>query len=249
MSRITWNAVGERLFEAGVDHGVLYIKDSPGVPWNGLISIIESPSGGDVTPYYFDGIKYLDHAENESFEATLVAYMYPEEFAECDGTKQIGNGLSVTQQTKKPFNLSYRTKIGDDVKSTEKGYKIHLVYNVTARPSERSNNTMDDEIEPLNFAWDIFAVAPLHSGYKPTPHFVIDSRDTPTELLKELEDILYGTPSTNPRLPSVAELMFMFENYQSSIFDAGFLNEEYFNEFDAGVIPEPQTSTIDPGGP
>lgn len=249
MPRIAWNAVGERTFEAGVDRGVLYIKDVDGVPWNGLISVSESPSGGEITPYYFDGIKYLNHVASEEFEATIEAYTYPEEFAQCDGTRPVKNGLFATQQPKKSFGLAYRTKIGNDVKGVDHAYKIHLVYNATAAPSDRDNNTITDSVEPFNFSWAIVTKPPTFVGYRPTAHFVIDSREVPLGLMQEIEDILYGSDDTAPRLLSVPELLFRFEEYDPSVFDAGVVGDEYFIEFDGGYIPEAQTSTIDAGGP
>lgn len=249
MTQLTWNAVGERTFETGVDRGVLYVKGMEGVAWNGLISVSESSSGGEITPYHIDGIKYLDHVANEEFEATIEAYTYPEEFAQCDGTVPVGNGLFATKQRKKSFGLSYRTKVGNDVYSVDHAYKIHLVYGATASPSELVSNTISDEIEPLNFTWDIVTKPPDFTGYKPTSHFVIDSRETPSELLKDIERILYGSDDSAPRLPSAMELLFIFKEYQASSFDAGLLTDEYFSTFDSGIIPEPQTSTIDGGGP
>lgn len=249
MTRLTWNAIGERTFQAGVDRGVLYIKDSDGVPWNGLIAVSEIPSGGEVTPHYVDGVKYHNQVMHEEFAATIEAYTYPEEFAVCDGTQGVSNGLFVTQQPKKTFGLAYRTMLGNDQYGMNYGYLIHLVYNATAAPTERPNNTMTDVIDPFNFSWAIFTKPPLFQGYKPTAHFVIDSRETPYDLLLTIEDILYGSSDGQPRLPSVPELLFLFEEYQASQFDAGFLIDEYFNEFDAGVIPEAQTSTIEGGSP
>lgn len=249
MSRLVWHAVGERTFEVGVDRGVLYIQGSPGVPWIGLIAVNEQPVGGDVTPYYLDGIKYINHVANEEFEATIEAYTYPEEFAQCDGTLSVANGLFATQQPKKSFGLSYRTKVGNDVDGIDHAYKIHLVYNATAAPTQKANNSLSNEIDPFNFNWAIFTRPPTMQGVKPTAHFIIDSRDVPIDLLKTVEDILYGSADNNPRLPSVPELQFIFGEYQTSVFDAGFLTDTYFNEFDAGVVPEPQTSTIDGGSP
>jgi hypothetical protein len=249
MARLTWNAVGERTFEAGVDRGVLYVEGSDGVPWNGLVSVSESPDGGSVTPYYIDGIKYLNHVVLEEFKATIEAFTYPREFEACDGTKPIGSGLFATQQTKTPFGLSYRVGVGNDIKGIDYAYRIHLVYNATAAPSERANNTIGMEVEPANFSWEVVTKPPVVAGYKPTSHFVLDSRDVPPPLLRSVEDILYGSYTTSPRLPSVTELLFLFSGYETSGYDAGTLVEEYFSTVDAGVIPAAQTETIDPGGP
>lgn len=241
MTRLEWNTVGERTFEAGVDRGVLYIEGFAGVPWNGLISISESPSGGDVTPHYIDGIKYLNQVSGEDFQATLEAFTYPEEFSLCDGTAPVKNGLFATQQSKKSFGLSYRTKVGNDVAGIEYGYKIHLVYNAIASPTDRPNNTLTDSIEPFNFSWDIFTKPPTFTGYKPTAHFIIDFRNTPSELMQQIEDILYGHTDATPRLPSVEELISIFESHESGVIDAGYLTEEYYTTLDSGVL--------DGGGP
>lgn len=248
MTTLVWNAVGERRFEVGVDRGVLYI-DGNGVPWNGLVSVSESSSGGDVKPYYIDGVRYLNHAELEEFEATIEAYTYPEEFALCDGTAPVANGLFVTQQTKKSFGLSYRTRVGNDVDGTDHAYKIHLVYGAMAEPSDRSHDTMSESIDPFHFSWRIQTKPERFKGYKPTSHFVIDSREVPVDLMKQVNDILYGSDTSSARLPSVAELLFIFTEYETSVFDAGHLSDEYFAVFDAGEISDPYTSTIDGGTP
>ncbi len=251
MTRLMWNAAGERIFEAGVDRGVLYIEGEVGVPWNGLISVSESPSGGKVTPYYIDGIKYFNHVSLEEFEAAIEAYTYPEEFAECDGTKLVKNGLFATQQRKKSFGLAYRTKVGNDNDGIDHGYKLHVVYNATAEPTNRSNNTISDSVEPFNFNWSIFTKPSVFTGYKPTAHFVIDSRTTPPTLLGQIENILYGSDvdGLTSRLPSADELLYIFDSHESGFIDAGTLVEPYYNTIDAGIIPEAQTDTFDAGGP
>lgn len=249
MSRLIWGAVGERTYELGVDRGVLYIGSAVAVPWNGLISVSEAPVGGETKSYYIDGVKYLERQTSEEFEADIEAYTYPDEFGQCDGTAALGNGLFATQRRRKPFNMSYRSRIGNDVDGPDHGYKIHLVYNALAGPSPRKHNTMSDNLEPFNFTWHISTKPPLLDGHKPTAHFVIDSRYTPRELLSKVEDILYGSEEAEPRLPSVHELLFLFESYSTSTFDAGDILEPYYNTFDGGIIPEPQTSTIDGGVP
>lgn len=250
MTRLAWGVVGERVFEAGVDRGVLYIDDADGVAWNGLTAVSESPSGGEVSEHYIDGIKYLVEMTSEEYEATIEAYTYPDEFGVCDGTQSVKNGLFVTNQSRKPFGLCYRTKIGNDVDGVDHGYKLHLVYNVLAAPSERPNNTMSESVDPFNFSWKVTTKPPSFVGYKPTAHLVVDSRETPSDLLIQIEDILYGTATTGARLPSIPEFIFLFENYEASIFDAGLLVEPYFITFDRGPTPTtPQTSTIDGGAP
>jgi hypothetical protein len=245
-----WATAGQRTFEAGLDRGVLFVDGIDGVPWNGLISVAESPSGGDLQEYYFDGRKYLQLLSSVEFAATIQAYTYPDEFEVCDGTAPAGNGLFVTNQRRKSFGLCYRTYVGNDLKGVEAAYKIHLIYNALAAPTPRPNNTMSATVDPYNFSWQITTKPPTFAGFKPTAHFVINSQDTPADLLARLEDILYGTESQDPRLPSVDELIFMFESYQPTGFDAGYLTEPYFNGFDAGDSPtEPQTALIDGGGP
>lgn len=210
MPRLNWSAVGERYFESGVDRGVLYIKNLAGVPWPGLISVSESPKGGDPKPYYIDGFKFANVASAEEFEATIDAFYNPSEFAQCDGIASVHNGLFVTQQPRKPFNLSYRTKLGNDTDGIDHAYKIHLVYNALAAPAGRSNNTMSNQIQANTLSWTITTLPPQITGLKPTAHFVIDSKSTPSDLLAEVEDILYGNESGVSRLPSVSELLSMF---------------------------------------
>lgn len=249
MSRLVWNNAGERLFEVGVDRGVLYPESGPGVPWNGLISVEEVPTGGTVTPYYLDGVRYMNYLTKEEFAATIEAFTYPDEFAKCDGTNPVANGLFATRQRRESFGLSYRTLLGNDLDGVDHAYKIHLVYNAVASPAQRQNNSINDSLDPSSFSWSIFTKPPSSAAIAPTAHFVIDSRDTPSSLLNEIEDILYGSASTNPRLPSVSELMFIFESYEASVFDAGYLVDTYYNTFDAEVVPTPYTSTIDGGTP
>lgn len=248
MTRLVWNAVGERIFEAGVDRGVLFVS-GVGVPWNGLISVDEKPEGGEVTPYYLDGYKYLNYVSNQEFAASIEAYTYPDEFRECEGYAEANYGLFVTNQKKKEFGLAYRTLVGNDLRGTDLGYKIHVIYNAIAEPSDASNESISDSLDPLNFSWDISTKPPEFVGHEPTSHFVIDSRVTPTDLLRDIEDILYGTSETEARLPSATELLFLFNSYQSSVFDAGHLTDTYFTTFDSGELTESQTSTIEGGSP
>lgn len=210
MPRLSWSATGERFYETGVDRGVLYVGTNPGVAWTGLTSVSESPSGGEPKAYYIDGIKYLNLSSAEEFEATVNAFNSPPEFGPCDGTVSIQNGLFVTQQPRKPFGLSYRTKVGNDIDGSDHAYKIHLVYNALAAPSERSNNTLGDSTEPNDLSWSITTRPPVVTGFKPTAHFLIDSRLTPQDILIEIEDILYGSDANSSRLPSAQELTDMF---------------------------------------
>lgn len=250
MTQLIWGSLGTSYYETGLDHGVLYVGTGVGVPWNGLISVSESPSGGEAKPFYIDGIRYSNRAAAEEFAATITAYTYPDEFGECDGSAPIKNGLFATQQRRKSFGLSYRTRIGNDVDGVEHGYKLHLLYGASVAPSARDNQTMGETVEPFNFSWQVTAKPQLVAGFKPTPHFVIDSRETPLEVLNAIEEILYGTDTTQARLPSIPELRYIFESFNASIFDAGTPIEPYFATFDAGASPDVvNLSTVDGGLP
>lgn len=213
MTKLIWGDIGQRFYEAGADRGVLYIGVSDGVPWNGLISVKESPSGGDPTPYYFDGQKYLNVATSEEFEATIMAFSSPVEFDSCDGTGSIYAGLSVTQQPRKHFGLSYRSKIGNDTDGLDHGYKLHLVYNALAAPSDYDFSTISDSANPINLSWKITTVPAVISKFKPSAHFILDSRTTDPELMAQLEDMLYGSTSSNSRLPTAQELVDLYSLY------------------------------------
>lgn len=210
MTRLKWDAVGKRFYETGVDRGVLYAPFINGVAWMGLISVSESPTGGDAKPYYLDGIKYINLSTAEEFEATLVSFYYPPEFNVCDGVATVHTGLFATQQKRQSFGFSYRTRLGNDLKGSEYGYKIHLVYNALANPASRDNNTMNDEIEPSNYSWHITTLPPAMTGFKPTAHLVIDSTLSTPANLTQTENLLYGTDSTAARLPSPDELAAIF---------------------------------------
>ncbi len=217
MPRIAWDEVGQRYYEAGVDRGVLYVADLPGVSWNGLTSVSETPSGGEERSYYLDGIKHLSSSAAEEFVATIEAFTYPPEFEACDGSEEIFDGLFATQRPRKSFGLSYRTKIGNDVDGLEHGYKIHLVYNALAAPTNRGNSTIGDAIEPENFSWSISTRPITIPGYKPSSHFVIDSRRVDPLVLTDLENILYGSDVTTAHLPTQEELFNIFQAYSGFI--------------------------------
>ena len=210
MSRLTWGAIGERFYEMGVDHGVLYLANQIGVAWTGLTSVEEAPSGGEPKPYYIDGIKFLNIAAAEEFEATLNALFSPPEFAVCDGISAVQNGLFATQQPRVSFGLSYRTRLGNDVDGADHAYKIHLVYNALAAPSDRPNKTLGDSVDPTIFSWGITTLPPSVTGLKPTAHFVIDSRSTDPIKLSNVEDILYGSDVVSASLPTPDELIAIF---------------------------------------
>ena len=210
MSRLTWDAIGARYYETGVDRGVLYVGTELGVAWTGLISVSESPSGGDPRPYYIDGEKYLNLATAEEFEATITALNAPKEFGPCDGQKAIQNGLIVTHQPRVQFGFSYRTKIGNDIQGVDHGYKIHLVYNALAKPAERTHASLSPDTNPATFQWSITTLAPAITGYKPTAHLVVDSRYTDPDILAAVEGLIYGDEVLNPTLPSPDELIELF---------------------------------------
>lgn len=204
MTRITWNDINSRFYEDGVDRGVLYPISGPGVAWSGLVSIDENVSGGEQTPLYYDGTKYLDVIGSEDFQATLSAYAAPAEFGVCDGTVSIANGLYATQQPRRTFNLCYRTLIGSDTKKTRYGYKLHLVYNATAAPSGRSSKTLTDSPAPETRSWTIDTV-PADRGtllIKPTAHLIIDSTKSNPDAMVAIENLLYGSASLTPQMLS-----------------------------------------------
>ena len=212
MSKIVWDKTGERFYETGVDHGVLYPMQSSGeysmgVPWNGLTAITESPSGAEASPIYADNIKYLNLMSAEEFNATIEAYTYPEEFGECNGEANIASGVTVGQQTRKLFGLSYRTKLGNDTEGTDYGYKLHLVYNALAGVSDKGYTTINDSPEAMTLSWEISTTPVEVPGLKPTACVTIDSTKADPTKLAQLEAILYGTEEEEARLPLPEEVM------------------------------------------
>lgn len=216
MTKLSWGAVGSHFYEAGVDRGVLYVDGYPGVPWNGLTSVSESPSGGDPKSFYVDGVKYLAVPSPEEFEGTITAFTYPDEFVQCDGDSQPRSGLFLTHQRRKSFCLSYRTLIGNDT-SQALGYKLHIIYNALASPSERSNETLKDSTDPTDFSWKITCKPPAMAGYRPTSHIVIDSRNTDPSVLSAVEDILYGTDEDQSRIPTLDEIIAAYDTISTLI--------------------------------
>ena len=205
MSKLTWDASGERLYETGVKQGVLYVMNSNsygnGVAWNGLTAITESPSGAESTPLYADDIKYLDLRSTEEFGATIEAYTYPDEFAACDGSASLADGVSIGQQARKMFGLCYRTTVGNDTDGTDHGYKLHLIYGATASPSEKAYETINDSPEAITFSWEITTTPVSVTGFKPTASITIDSTKADPTCLAALEEKLYGGETTEPTLP------------------------------------------------
>lgn len=210
MSKLVWDAVGERFYETGVKMGVLYPQKNGkyelGVAWNGLTAVTESPSGAESTPLYADDIKYLNLISNEEFGATIEAYTYPEEFAVCDGSASIATGVTIGQQKRTPFGLCYRTVLGNDEDSNEYGYKLHIIYGATASPSERAYATVNDSPEAITFSWELTTTPVAVTGAKPTALVTIDSTKADAAKLAALEAILYGSEEADPRLPLPDEI-------------------------------------------
>ena len=215
MAQITWDATGTHFYETGLDHGVLYpMNDSgvytPGVAWNGLSSVSESPSGAEATAIYADNIEYLNLYSLEEFGATIEAYTYPDEWMECDGSAELADGVTIGQQARKTFGLSYRTVIGNDVDGNDKGYKLHLIYGCHASPSERQYQTINDSPEAITFSWEISTIPVQVTGHKPVSCITIDSTKANAAKLTALEAILYGGQNTEPKLPTPDEINTLF---------------------------------------
>lgn len=227
MARLTWDNTGERFYETGVKQGVLYpLQDSgkydKGVAWNGLTAITESPSGAEATALYADDIKYLNLLSTEEFGATIEAYTYPDEFAECDGSAALADGVMLGQQKRKTFGLCYKTTIGNDTDGNDHGYKLHLIYGCLAAPSEKAYATINDSPEAITFSWEVSTTPVNVAGFKPTSQITIDSTkiaEGKKAKLTELEDILYGKDGTGDgqtgavvaRLPLPDEIKTLFE--------------------------------------
>lgn len=211
MSKLVWDQTGERRYETGVKQGVLYPQSTDGsylkgVAWNGLTAVTESPSGAEATPLYADDIKYLSLMSVEEFGATIEAYTYPDEFAECDGSATIADGVTIGQQKRKAFGLCYRTVLGNDIDNNDYGYKLHLIYGAVAAPSEKAYATINDSPEAITFSWEITTTPVEVAGFKPTASVTIDSTKVDSTKLKSLEDILYGSESEEARLPLPSEI-------------------------------------------
>ena len=213
MAKLVWDKIGDRLYETGVKNGVLYIPTSgvysKGVAWNGLTAVTESPSGAEATALYADDTKYLSLMSTEEFGATIEAYTYPDEFAACDGSAELADGVMIGQQKRSTFGLCYKTTIGNDTEGNEHGYKLHIIYGALAKPSERAYATINDSPEAITFSWEITTTPVNVTGAKPTASLVIDSTKADPSKLAALEDILYGKdgePGNEPRLPLPDEI-------------------------------------------
>lgn len=213
MSKLVWDKAGERFYETGVNKGVLYPLSAgaynKGVAWNGLTAVTESPSGAEATPLYADNIKYLNLMSAEEFGATIEAYTYPDEFAECNGEVALATGVAIGQQTRKTFGMCYQTKVGSDT-DADLGYKIHIIYGALAAPSEKAYATINDSPEAITFSWEITTTPVEVTGMKPTAYVTIDSTKADADKLAELEAILYGSESEEARLPLPDEIAQLF---------------------------------------
>jgi hypothetical protein len=206
MARLQWDEIGERFYETGTDHGVLYPRDSAGlypigVAWNGLTGVTESPSGADATPLWADNIKYLNLISAEEFGATIEAYTFPPEFMACDGSAPLTAGVYVGQQNRQSFGFSFRSVLGNDIELNNFGYKLNLIYGATASVSDRAYATINDSPEAITFSWEVTTIPTPVEGHKPTALLTIDSSQVDPTKLAALEDILYGTATDPPRLP------------------------------------------------
>ena len=225
MTKLTWDAVGERFYEAGTDRGVLYV-DGIGHPWNGLVSVDESPSGGEVEHYYQDGVPYVSETKTEEFKAKIEAYTYPNAFILCDGSFEMAQGVYVGQQERKPFGLTYRTLIGNDLEEQDHGYKLHIIYEAFAQPASKSYSTLGERSDASTFSWGI-STRPVKFedaafGLKYGAHIVLDSREVYPWAMAALEEVLYGTADAEPRLPTPRELLDIFiDNALLKITDNG----------------------------
>lgn len=212
MSRLVWDKTGERYYETGLKQGVLYPINEEGVypkgvAWSGLTAVTESPSGAEATALYADDIKYLNLISAEEFGATIEAYTYPDEFAECDGSAEITKGVMAGQQKRKMFGLCYRTAHGNDTDGSDHAYKLHILYGAQASPSEKNYATINDSPEAITFSWEVTTTPVSVEGFKPTASITIDSTKVDAAKLKALEDILYGAADTEARLPLPDEIV------------------------------------------
>lgn len=218
MPKIVWDQTGERYYETGVKNAVLYVQSEgtypKGVAWNGITAVNESPSGAEASPIYADDMKYLNLYSTEEFAASIEAYTYPDEFAECDGSAELTKGVTIGQQSRKPFGLCYRTTLGNDTKNNDYGYKLHIIYGGMAAPSEKAYATINDSPEAITFSWEVSTTPVAVSGLKPTASITIDSTKADPTKLAALEAILYGKDDTSesakdgadPRLPLPDEI-------------------------------------------
>lgn len=226
MSKLKWDETGKRFYETGVRNGVLYVMDDTGaypagVPWNGLTSVTESPSGAEPTPLYADDAKYLTLMSAEEFGASIEAYTYPDEFAACDGSASIGTGVTIGQQSRKTFGLCYRTTVGNDIEGEAFGYKLHIIYGALASPSEKAYQTINDSPEAITFSWEVSTTPVAVTGFKPTASLVIDSTKVAAAKMTALEEILYGKDATTEPVAAAVAARLPLPNEIMTILAAG----------------------------
>lgn len=239
MSILVWDKVGDRVYETGLDRGVLYLNNGSVVPWNGLTSVVEK-FDKESSPIYYDGLKISDHVSLGDFSATINAITYPDEFLELEGYGFLRQGMFVGNQAPQTFHLSYRTKIGNDIDS-DAGYKIHILYNLTAIPNDRTYETISDDPSVIEFEWDIVSVPVDVPGFRPTAHLILNSIDLEPQLLTFIEEKLYGTEGTDPALISISDLIsYMYTWARMEIVDNGdgtwTANTQYDTDIEHSII-------------
>lgn len=212
MTRLIWDQVGRRTYEGGLDRGVIYSQDGRVIPWNGLVSVVEN-FNNSVTPVYFDGQKITNFTTPGTFSATINAITYPDILPELEGLGSINSAVFVSDQRPTPFHLSYRTHIGNDIEDRDVGYKIHILYNVTAIPAQRTYQTFNSSPSLVNFSWDITAVPEELPGLLPSAHLIIDASKLESSLLEQVETIIYGGDVNNPYLPSLSEMFELINSW------------------------------------
>lgn len=215
MTALEWDKVGERVYQTGVDRGVLYLKDGRSAVWNGLTSV-EDTATSESKSFYLDGVKYLETVIPGDYEGKLQAFTYPDELDELTGIKTVVSGVVYYDQPSQSFNLSYRTKVGNDVDGLDYGYKIHLLYNVLAKADSYKFDTLKEQSDPSEFVWTLSGIPPKIGGYRPTAHVAIESTNVDSDILEILENSLYGTDVSDPRFPTIIELAELFQ-YQSAL--------------------------------
>lgn len=207
MAKLVWDAVGQRFWQTGVNQGVLFLPNTGElVPWNGLISVTQRPTGSEILSYYYDGQKYDMVATNEDFDATIEAYTYPMEFERCEGTAFDAYNIAYGQQDRVPFHFSYRTLVGNDIVGENYAYQIHLVYNALATSTEKSHSSIGNDTSPATFTWDISTIPVEIPELRPTAHIVFDSRRVNAQIMRNLENFLYGSANNDPGFPMVEDL-------------------------------------------
>lgn len=207
MSTLIWDQPGTRFYESGIDRGVLYLPEGNGVAWSGLIAVNEKVVGNEATPLYFDGVKFADVLVPGDYAASISAFTYPDEFLQFEGTVEVANGLFVTNQPQNRFGLSYRTMVDDDEYGNEQAYKIHVLYNLIAVPSQKNHQTLSANPNAIAFEWSITAIPGEIPGFRPTAHLIFDTRAMSPLLLADIENTLYGDGLTVPTLPDISTMV------------------------------------------